>query len=220
MSKLTGIIFDHDGTLINSLPQVVQSTLEILEQFSFPALSETEIRHSMVLATTERMAFSAGQPENLELGARMAERWFERADQLALEKTEVYEGIHHLVRELHQSGLKLAVLSNNRGSTVRKILSNRQLIEYFPLVYGEEDVPETKPQPHGVQAILRAWDVAPEQVLFIGDSASDIGAAKSAGCKDLGVCWGAHTREELEPMQWRHLVDHASEALHYIRTLM
>lgn len=220
MSKISGIIFDHDGTLINSLPQVIQSTQEVLDKFGFPRLTEEQIRHSMILATTERMAFSAGQPENLKLGREMAGAWFERADQLALDHTEAYEGMHDLVKYLHESKVKLAVLSNNRGSLVRKIMAERELMEYFPIAFGEEDVPKTKPDPSGVEMILQCWGMEPSDVLFIGDSSSDYGAAKSSGCRDLGVCWGAHTRSELEPMGWEYLVDTVSEAKEYLSGLI
>lgn len=211
-----GIVFDHDGTLINSLPQVIQATQQVLEQFEFERLEDHEIRHSMVLATTERLALNAGRPEDLELGAQMAEVWFDIADRLALDETLPYDGIHDLVEKLQQQGLRQAVLSNNRGSLVRKILASRHLIEYFPIVLGEEDVPEPKPDPRGLQSILRAWQLMPEQVVFVGDSASDIGAARQAGCQTLGVCWGAHSREELEPMDWDHLVDDVDEVLETI----
>lgn len=213
MTTIKGIVFDHDGTLINSLPQVIQATQEVLELFEFERLSEQQIRHSMVLATTERLALNAGCPEDLELGAKMAEVWFDIADSLALAETHAYDGIHGLVQKLHQLQFKQAVLSNNRGSLVRKILANRDLIEYFPIVLGEEDVPEPKPDVRGLQSILRAWELEPEEVLFVGDSASDIGAAERAGCQTLGVTWGAHTREELEPMMWDTLVDTVEEAL-------
>jgi phosphoglycolate phosphatase len=191
-----------------------------LEQFQFKKLSDHEIRHSMVLATTERLALNAGKPDDLELGGRMAEVWFEIADQLALVETHAYDGIHGLVQKLHQLGLRQAVLSNNSGILVRKILANRNLIEYFPIVFGEEDVPEPKPDARGLQSILRAWQFEPDEVLFVGDSASDIGTAERAGCQTLGVTWGAHTRKELEPMMWDTLVDTIDEALEAILRLV
>ena len=219
MSSISGIIFDHDGTIINSVPQVIQVTLEVLEQFNFKAISEEQIRHSMVLATKERLAHSAGCPEDLKLGAEMAEAWFKRADQLELDHTVAYDGIHEMVSDVSKD-FKLSVLSNNRGSLVRKILRKQKLSQYFSIIFGEEDISAPKPDGRGVESILRTWELEAHQVLFVGDSASDIGAAKAVGCQTLGVCWGAHTREELEPMEWDTLVDTVPQAHLFLKSLV
>ena len=213
MSEIHPWVFDHDGTLIDSFQAIVEATNETLMASGFEPVSAEIIKQNMIRATLPRFAFHA----NIELQApivrQMGQEFYTRLHRGALKRTRVYEGWQEVLDTLTLHHHPLAVLSNNEGRLIRRILAEHQVIHYFPLILGEEDVSAVKPSPESLMAMARFWNVNPKNLTMVGDSASDICAARAAGCRAIGVCWGAHSHKELEPMGWDHLVDDPRELL-------
>jgi phosphoglycolate phosphatase len=213
MSSLAALVFDHDGTVIDSLPLVVAATNRILSVFGFDQRTPDEVVAGMRLPTAPRMCLAAGLDWDDPRGVDLAQAFYGEARRLAPVPTRVYPGMRELLQLAHTRGLRLALLSNNEGALVREICAHHGLTSQLSIIFGEEDVPAPKPDPQGLQRILAAFDLAPEQVAYIGDSDVDYGVARAAGCLAWGVTWGAHDAAELRTFAWDVLFDAADELI-------
>ena len=213
MSKIQPWVFDHDGTLVDSFQAIVEATNETLLASGFEPVSAEIIKQNMIRATLPRFAFHTHLELHEPIVRQMGQEFYTRLHKVALKLTRVYEGWREVLDTLTQRHHPLAVLSNNEGRLIRRILTEHQVIHYFPLILGEEDISAVKPSPESLLAMARFWNVAPKNITMVGDSASDFNAARAAGCRAIGVCWGAHSRKELEPMGWDYLVDDPRELL-------
>ena len=213
MNQYNPWVFDHDGTLIDSFRAIVEATNESLKHAGFEPVLPEVIKKNMIRATLPRFAFHTELDVNDVKIVQMGRDFYERLHAVAPQLTSVYIGWLEVLGEFRKWGHPLGVLSNNEGRLIRRILAEHQIIQFFPLILGEEDVTAVKPSPASLLAMARFWNVPPQNLTMVGDSASDLGAARRTGCRAIGVCWGAHSREELEPMGWDGLVNSPSELL-------
>jgi phosphoglycolate phosphatase len=175
------------------------------------------VKECMVLATVPRFAFHAQIDPQDPRTALMAKFFYSRLREMAPPLTRIYEGWIEVLDTLKAKEHPLAVLSNNEGQLIRRIIGHHGISHYFPIILGEEDVAgKVKPAADGLLALARFWDVPIQNLTMVGDSASDFGAARRAGCRAVGVCWGAHQRQELEPMGWDFLADTPADLLKLI----
>jgi phosphoglycolate phosphatase len=203
------VVFDHDGTLVNSLPVVVEASNEVMAVFGYPRKPRAEIVAGMVHPTAARLGLLAGTSD---VGAQdeMARLYRElamRSSKLA----ELYPGIEGLLRALHGLGLPLAVLSNSEGLFVRTILERLDVARYFFRLTGEDDMPAPKPDPRGLHRTLELAGCRPQRAVYVGDSRTDLETARAAGLQAMGVTWGAHPRVELEDLGFDALIDQPSQ---------
>jgi len=207
---LRGLIYDHDGTLIDSIDLVVEATNEALTGAGFAPATREGVMRGMVLPTLERLAFHSGATEK-RIAELLARQYNDAAWRLGPTAARPYPGVASLLATVGARGLSQAMLSNNRGRLVRAILTHHDLGRWLDPILGEEDVPAPKPAGAGILAIARLWGCAPSDVLLVGDGAADAGAARSAGCRAVGVAWGTHARAELEASGFDAIIDRPEE---------
>ena len=203
------VVFDHDGTLVNSLPTVVEASNEVLAAFGFERKSRAKIVEGMVHPTAPRLGQLAGTLD-LAIQKDMARLYGELAMRYS-KLAELYPGIEDLLRDLKGLGLPLAVLSNSEGVFVRTILERLDVDKYFFRLTGEEDMPAPKPDPQGLHQTLELAGCGPQRAAYVGDSRTDLETARAAGLQAIGVTWGAHSRVELEDLGFDALVDEPSQ---------
>jgi phosphoglycolate phosphatase len=127
---------------------------------------------------------------------------------LALERAPLatlYPGILEMLRVLAARGRAQAVVSNSEGAFIRSILGRLGAAPHLRVMIGEDDMPAPKPDPRGLLASL--GPVPPHRAVYVGDSGTDLATARAAGLRAIGVTWGTHSRQELEPMGFDALVD-------------
>lgn len=205
------VVFDHDGTLVNSLPVVVEASNQVMTVFGYPRKSAADIVAGMVHPTVARLGVLAGTSD-VAIQDKMARLYRDlamRSSTLA----ELYPGIGGLLRGLNALGLPLAVLSNSEGRFVRTILERLDVARYFFRLTGEDDMPAPKPDARGLQRILKLAKCGPQSSVYVGDSKTDLETARAAGLQAMGVTWGAHSRAELEGMGFDALVDEPAQLL-------
>jgi phosphoglycolate phosphatase len=209
------VVFDHDGTLVNSLPVVVEASNGVMAAFGYERKSRAEIVAGMVHPTVPRLGLLAG---TLDLGIQrdMARLYGELAIRFS-ELAELYPGILGLLRDLKGLGLPLAVLSNSEGIFIRTILERLEVDEYFFRLTGEEDMPAPKPDPRGLHQTLEMAGCRPQRAVYVGDSRTDLETARAADLQAIGVTWGAHPRVELEVLGFDALVDEPSQLLDLLK---
>lgn len=188
MQYNAALIFDFDGTLVDSVPPTRAATNRVLEAAGISPVSEAEILEGMRYETPRRMGFHSGitDPAQMEY---MAEQFFLMIPQVIGDYT-VHQGFTDLIRHYRSRGIGTAIVSNNRSSVVRAVLTHLGIMDLFEDVLGEEDGIPVKPAPDGIQAMITRLGVpTPQRAAYIGDSMSDAVAARIAGVYSVGLRW-------------------------------
>lgn len=190
------VIFDLDGTLLNTLGDLRAATNHALEVRGLPPHSMEEIRQ--FIGNGIRLLICRAMPEGTpeaEIDAALDDFKAYYAAHIH-DRTVPYDGIPQLLTALRKRGVKVAVLSNKIDS------ASQQLIEYFfpgktDVVFGEHVGVPRKPDPTSCRMVMQRLGVQPEQVLYVGDSGTDMQTAKNAGLYAVGVTWGFRSKEVL-----------------------
>jgi 2-phosphoglycolate phosphatase len=202
----SGVIFDHDGTLVDSLQVVVAATNRVLADHGYPLEQPKVIIAAMVHPTAPRMGRHAGI-DDPAVQRRLAADFCLAARAIGTGHASLYAGVDRLVRALALRGHPLGVVSNNDGVFVRQVMGEFGIAPHFAAIYGEEDMPAPKPDPRGLVKAAAAIGREPAACIYVGDSGGDAVAAHAAGMRAVGVTWGIHTRAEMEAMGFDWLIE-------------
>lgn len=196
--KYKAVIFDLDGTLLDTIDDLGDSMNSVLERHGYPVhdlgaykyFVGNGMRNLVLRALPEDNRDSASVDRGLmEMRDEYAKRW--------ADKTRPYPGIPALLDALTMKGIKLAVLSNKldrfSNDIVKKLLPDWS---FYP-VYGEREGVPIKPDPAGALEIAQILGLSPEEFLYLGDTGIDMKTAISAGMYAIGVLWGFRNAEEL-----------------------
>jgi phosphoglycolate phosphatase len=209
------LLYDHDGTLVNSLPVVIAATNSVLKNNGYALDAPNNIVSAMVLATAPRMGFHA-HVSDPAIQKRLADEFYCLARELGPKVSSVYAGIPELITAVKERGLKQGVISNNQGDVVRLILRHHGLADAFTLMYGEDDMPAPKPSPSGLLQAAAALGLSCEKCIFVGDSENDSQAARAAGMTSIGVTWGIHNKSTIMELGFDYVVDKPEEILRVV----
>ncbi len=194
------IIFDLDGTLIDSAKDLALSMNATREHFGLAPIDPALI-YSYVgsgAAVLVQRAMGGNVPEERLADALKFFLSFYRAH--ALEHTELYPGVRQAVVALSQAGHQLAVLTNKPVRISFDIVGALGLAPQFMRVYGGDSFPVKKPDPTGVRALMEEAGVSAAATWLVGDSSVDIKTARNAGVRSCGVAWGFQPEGfELDP---------------------
>ena len=203
--KIKLLIFDLDGTLVDSRLDLVHSVNAMLRHFKRPELPDEVIATYVGDGAPMLVRRALGDPKN-EAGVKDALEYFltyYRAHKL--DHTHVYDGIKETLEGLRasQNGFRrqMAVLSNKPVNPSRAIIEALGLGGFFVCVYGGNSFATKKPDPLGARTILKETGVRPEEGLMVGDSSHDVLTGRNAGLSTCGVTYGfaPHTLCEAPP---------------------
>ncbi|WP_299992210.1 HAD family hydrolase [uncultured Bacteroides sp.] len=210
MRKL--VIFDLDGTLLNTIADLAQSTNHALAVLGYPTHEEQE--YNFMVGNGINKLFERALPaterteENI---MRVRKGFIPYYDQHNADKSRPYPGIPELLAELQAKGLQLAVASNKYQAATEKLIAHYFPNIRFTAVFGQREGVNVKPDPTVVHDILKIAHIAKEDVLYVGDSGVDMQTAVNAEITACGVTWGFRPRTELETFHPEHIVDKAEE---------
>lgn len=210
--KYKAVIFDMDGTILNTLEDLKNATNYSLRQFGMPERSLEEVRMFVgngIRKLVER-AVPAGTPK--EKIAQVFDVFLEYYEIHSADNTSPYPGILELVEKLKKSGIKTAV-STNKADVPAQELGREYFNGIFDLIVGQQDGLKVKPAPDSVNKILSILDIQKKDAIYIGDSDVDVQTAKNSGLDFIGVSWGFRGREFLEKNGAKNIVDNANEIL-------
>lgn len=195
-TDVKGVVFDMDGTLLNTLPDLTALTNAVLSDLGYPTHTEEAIRG--FIGDGVRALMMRAMPDSAsddEKEAALAE-WKSRYQEFGRRKTVPYPNIIEMLEALKSKGVKLGVLSNKFDAAVKDLAGF-----YFPATFdvakGESPTCPRKPDPTGLLASIQEIGLNPSQVAYIGDSAGDMKTAKAAGAMAIGVSWGYQTVDRL-----------------------
>ena len=203
---IEAILYDHDGTLVDSLGIVVAATNRVLERRHLPLRPGPEIIAAMVHPTAPRMGLHAGIDDPDEQ-RRLALEFYAAAHEVGSASAKVYGGVPALLGTIGARGIPQGVISNNQGRLIRRLLADLALAAHFGVVLGEEDMPSPKPDPGGLRIAAERLGVAIERCIYVGDTAGDLHTAQAAGIRCIGVTWGITSRTDLARHRFAALID-------------
>lgn len=216
--KFKSVIFDLDGTLVDTLEDISRSVNHALEDFHFP-VHHKDAYLPMIGWGWRKLCFQALPPEsrNDETIQQIFDAAFQYYDKTPAAFSRPYHGILDLLAELRRAKIKTAVLTNKLDSLAQRIIAELFPRGTFDLVFGEREGVPGKPDPASVWEILLALDSAPRDSIVIGDSEVDIETAKAAGCHAVGVTWGFRDRSVLEKAGAERMINTPGELLKIIQ---
>lgn len=190
------VIFDLDGTILNTLEDLRDSLNYALDRMGFPERSLEEVRNFVgngIRKLIERALPQGGDDKTVEEMLVLHRDYYQVH---CADKTRPYDGISEMLAKLKQRGIQLAVLSNKPDYAV-KILCDKYFPGIFDKAYGFREGIERKPSPEAVFALLEEFGVPREKAVYVGDSEVDVQTAKNAGLDMMIVEWGFRDREFL-----------------------
>ncbi len=198
MRKIKAVIFDLDGTICNTLEDLGECTNRALADFDLPPHPIEDYRMIVGNGVDTQMKRAIGEEKyTKELGDKVKEHFKRYYAQDYLKHTKPYEGMEEALDCLHEMGLMTAVFSNKPDEFAGKLC--RELFgERFSMVVGNRPNVPVKPDPSGLQPILKELGLKAEECVYCGDSCVDIDTGKNAGMKTIGAAWGFRGRKELE----------------------
>jgi phosphoglycolate phosphatase len=196
--KFKGVIFDLDGTLVNSLEDIADSMNTILQNHNFPIHSLQSYKH-FIGNGIRNLVYKTVPDENRNETTinECYDLMIEEYRTNAINKTKPYDGITGLLDELVSRNIKLAVFSNKADEFTKNIVHTLLPEWKFEAIVGFSVDAHKKPNPFVALQISQKFGVSPEEIIYVGDSGVDMQTANNAGMYAVGALWGFRTKEEL-----------------------
>ena len=197
------VIFDLDGTLIDSRLDLIHSVNAMLRNFGRPELPGEVVASYVGDGAPMLVRRALGDPDDEDFFRRGLEFFLAYYREHKLDYTQVYPGIPEALKQIRSNGArrKMAVLSNKPVNPSRAIVDALGLADFFVKVYGGNSFDTKKPDPFGVKTLLQETGTAPANAMIVGDSSIDVLTGRNAGITTCGVTYGfaPHTLCEAPP---------------------
>jgi phosphoglycolate phosphatase len=214
LSSVRALIFDLDGTLIDSKQDLIRSVNAMLAEMGREPLHEDTVSSYIGHGAPRLVARALGNGATEEECDRALKFFLAHYDEHKLDSTCAYPGVAEALEEL--SDFPMAVLTNKPVRVSRKILEGLGLANYFRAVYGGNSFETKKPHPLGAKKILEELSAAPAEALIVGDSEVDVQTARNAGTLAAAVNYGFGTHDrEVYPADV--YLDRLTELIHLLR---
>ena len=202
------ILFDLDGTLMDSIELILGSARHAFVGFAGRAPTDEEWRAGVGRARqTVLREFASDDAEAARLFGRYRAYQLEHHDRLI----RPYAGIVETVQWLADEGHPMALVTSKSDWMAEKALVHVGLDRLIPTIVGCDTCVNHKPHPEPVERALHLLGASPENALFVGDSPHDVESGRAAGVTTVGVTWGAFTREEMERARADVVIDRVEE---------
>lgn len=198
MNKIKLVLFDLDGTLVDTLKDLAVSTNEALEKYGYkahPIEAYKQFVGNGVYKLIERALPEEARTE--EKIHALKEAFIAYYDAHLTDYTRPYEGVEETLERLKEKGILLAVVTNKPHAQAVRVVEACFKANTFIEVFGQREGIAHKPDPIVIRQILTSYKVKEEEVLYIGDSDVDMQTAQNAAVKGLGAAWGFRTEDEL-----------------------
>lgn len=214
--KYTTVLFDLDGTLLNTLDDLADSVNYSLEQFGYPTHPISSIRQFVgngIRKLIERAIPGGLDNPDYEACYDCFVKYYAKHNR---DKTDLYPGIIQLIRDLDSKNIKMAIVTNKLQSASEALLEDF-FKPYINVVIGDVPERQNKPHPDGVNAALKALNVTDKStVLYIGDSDVDAQTAINSGLDYLLCTWGFRDKDQLTGYKPLAFIDTPSEINNYV----
>ena len=234
LQAIRGIAFDLDGTLVDSAPGLTSAVDNALYALELPVAGEERVvtwigngadvlmERALTWARQERATLRAAmgkpsvddhdipQDEQLRILRKLFDRYYAET---AEEGSFLFPAVADTLGALHAKGLPLALVTNKPTPFVAPLLDALDIAKYFTVVIGGDDVQNKKPHPEPLLLVAEKLGLAPNELLFVGDSRNDILAAQAAGCCSVGMTYGYNYGEAITLSEPDYVYDRFNELL-------
>ncbi len=213
------VIFDLDGTLLNTIEDIRQAGNYVLKKWNLPIYTIEEYKLFVGNGIDKLLARLLPKEKNTEENIiKFKTEFVEYYNAHNIDLTKPFEGINRLLENLQDMGIMLAVASNKYQTATEKTVKHFFPNINFIAVYGARDGIPVKPAPQIVFDVLKkANNIEKAQVLYVGDTAVDMQTANNAEVDACGVTWGFRSRDELEEFEPKYIVDTPEDIMKIVR---
>lgn len=210
------IIFDLDGTLIDSSQDIAWCANETLKSMGYPERNPSEIVGHIgwgVKPLLEKLM--PNEADERITAARL--KFLEFYGGHLVVETTLYPGVVDILEHFAKGGKKMAIVTNKPAGLAGSILDVLNLKGYFRAILGGDSLPNRKPHPEPIEKVIRDLNAAPEKTIVVGDSPVDCEAAKGAGAFAIGAAYGFRGKDELKASGCDIIVDDVPSLKYAIR---
>lgn len=209
------ILFDLDGTLLDTLEDLADSMNAVLETRGFPSHKLEYYKTAVGDGVTNlvKRTLPASEQTRDDLVALCREDMRDEYSRRWNVKTRAYDGVPEMLTALSERGLRMSILSNKPDHFTVQIVESLLSDWTFDIVQGARDGVPRKPDPTSARDIAARLDMEPAEWLYLGDTNTDMQTATAAGMMPVGALWGFRTAEELTANGARALIAHPMELM-------
>lgn len=200
------IMFDLDGTLIETAPEIADAVNDTLRHFNLPAVTQQQVNdwigHGTRTLLIQALAFvgktevaAVAASDSLPLIAAEFDRNYQRR---CGTRSHLYPQVRETLAALRDRGVKLAVVTNKEGRYTTTVLNAHQITSLLDRVVSGDTLSTKKPDPAGIQSCLAQFGVLPNRALFVGDSSIDVATARNAGVAVWALPYGYNMGQPIE----------------------
>ncbi|WP_404404762.1 pyrophosphatase PpaX [Jeotgalibacillus malaysiensis] len=209
--RIDTVLFDLDGTLINTNDLIISSFMHVMDHYYPGEYTREDVLQFMGPPLVD--SFQALNPEKTQ---EMVDFYREYNLKVHDELVTAFDGVDETVKELHERGIKMAIVSTKRHDMVVKGLKLMNLDQYFDVVIGLDDVEHAKPHPEPLNKALEALGSTADQAIMIGDNHHDIEGGHNAGTRTAGVAWTSKGKAHLATYKPDFMLEEMSDLLKII----
>ena len=211
-----GVIFDLDGTLIDTLRDLTTPINRVRQEYGLSPLTVKDVQY--MVGNGFKVLVQKAMP-NIDEDKidGVVEKYKAYYAECYMDTSEPYEGIRDLLNELNSLGVKIAVNSNKGDAFTKNLISKIFPDNAFVAVIGQREGIPKKPDPYTNMEILGKMNLKNDEVLYVGDSQPDMKTAINSKLRAIGVSWGFRTVEELKEAGADNIVYHPEEILRIVK---
>ncbi|WP_417318974.1 phosphoglycolate phosphatase [Emcibacter sp.] len=221
-AKLKAVIFDLDGTLVDSARDLTATLNYVLRHRGRPEIGIENVRHMVGHGSRALLIkgfdYSGNVPPEEELD-RLQEMFLDYYNNHIADHTISFPGLWEALTELRSNDVKLAVCTNKVEDLSHKLLQSLGLDDFFCALTGGDSFDYKKPDPRHLLSTLELMDCDPDNAVMVGDSANDIDAARNASIPVIGVTFG-YTPVPVEELNPDQVIDHYDKLIPALREIM
>lgn len=209
MHDVQGLLFDGDGTLIDTYDMILQSMRRTLNDGEGMNLTEAELMKGVGTPLLDQMLHFTNR--DIPRAERLVDEYRAHNDSIHDANVRAFAGTAEVLARFQRAGIPMGVVTSKRHELAERGFRLTGLFTFFDVFICADDWPEHKPDPGPVLHASELLGVAPERCLYIGDSPYDIQAGNAAGCRTVAVTWGMFSVETLAAEHPTFMIDSLDE---------
>lgn len=210
---LKAILFDLDGTLLNTNDLIIKS-FEAAFKHYFPDREFSRDEIIDCIGPTLHQTGAKYYPQDVEEFVSVYRKYYaENHDELI----EIFPGVPEMLKQLKELGLVLVIVTSKKRDMTIKGMSYMKVLDYFDLIVSSDDVTKPKPAPESIELVLKELNLKPEEVMMVGDNSHDIECANNALVKSVGVGWALRGADYLHSFNPTYIISTTSDLVEIVK---